>query len=524
MDEMSLKDIASAAAANDGIVTEREIQKIEAQKREEAASAASSTPAPTPSLADDEDNDFIIGQPKKKEEAKEEKETAPNTIPQAVPIPIDSGINLSPVEPTAEQKFQMMWKAKLPDERKALIMIGMTPEEAEQALKARYEKELAKVREANPQAPTVQEEVTEEPVEEKEAVAEIKIDKSQDMNDLGLTKEEHDKLSKVRSIKLVEVEDAELASITIKKVDSNHKADFIKSIESTLSKYSVPLPILGDFVPFKGAQIIQLVNAIEYNDESVSESITKRASLIYEKLMNGKLMKKYDDDGKVIMSYQEFINTFPYQDIDMGLYAILCASSAEESSASLTCTKCEHTYDQKYNVKTIMKMDGLTDLIKQRFEDVLANKGSAEKLMGLMNLTRSVKRYKSPFTGNIYDMNPPSVGRAISILEKVDQEDQVALYTSAMALYLNRVLILDKATEEYVEITEDEPDLLLQTVMELPDEDTQMLLHKIQDTMSYTPQFAIPTKCPKCGNKHDVPIAVRELVFLKAQDSLMEIQ
>jgi len=513
MSEMSLKDIAMAAANNDGELSKSQLEDLNRAQANDP-------------LAPSED-DFIIGKPKPKEEPKSDNdgEKTVNTIPQAVAVPVADSIDLNPTAPTDEQKFQMMWKAKLPEERRALAMMGMSPTDIEISLQKRFEAELEKIRSGKTEEDEpVQEEASSDPETNDQDSAKIIIDKTSDVNDLGLTAEEHEKLSKVRSIRLIAVEDAELKHITVRKMESDHKVDFIKSIESTLSRYSVPLPILGDFVPFKGAQIVQLVNAIDYQDESVSEQIAKRASFIYEKLMNGKLLKKYDDEGKVIMSYQEFINTYPYQDIDMGLLGILCASSPEESTASMTCAKCNHTYDQKYNVKTLLQTDGLNDVIKQRFEDVLANKSSAEKLMAMMNLTRDVKRYKSPFSGNIYDMNPPSIGRAISILEQVDQEDQVALYISAMALYLNRILIPTQTEGEYVEVTEDEPALLLDTVKELPEDDTQMLLRQIQDTMTYTPQFGIHTKCPKCGNKTTVPVAIRELVFLRAQDSLMEIQ
>src|SRR5699024_458620 len=106
-------------------------------------------------------------------------------------------------------------------------------------------------------------------MEENPNLGVITIDKTQDTNDLSLTTEEHKKLEKVHKIRLIMVEDADLANITIERPDEEHKADYVKSIDGSVSKYSVPLPMMGDFVTFKGAQIIQMVNIINYEDARI---------------------------------------------------------------------------------------------------------------------------------------------------------------------------------------------------------------------------------------------------------------
>lgn len=351
----------------------------------------------------------------------------------------------------------------------------------------------------------------------------VTINKTDDPNNLGLTREEHEKLEKVKKVRLVVVEDVDLANITIERPSEDHKADYIKSIEGSLSKYAVPMPMLGDFVSFRGAPMVQLVNSVNYEDSTINEIISTKASLVYEKLIGGTVIQKYDTNGKNIMSYQEFANKFPYQDLDMALYGILCASSMEESSTSLTCQACSHQWLQEYNLKSLLRLDGLSDDFKGRVDDILKFKSNDIEMRKLFESKRKAIRYKSPFTNNIYDLSYPTIARATNLLKRINAEDNVMTYLSAIALYLSRVLVYNESKNSYIEVTADETALLLETMKGFSNEDINMLAKQIHDDMYYTPQFILHSTCPSCGNVTDIPIPIEHLIFLIAQDSMVEI-
>lgn len=527
LSEIAKKAASGVIPADEAPITPIPIETV----TEETTSVTPEIPTAEPTAAADDDV-VIIGKPK--QHAPTQEETNPVNPTAPTPIPVD-GVDLSQsaaIQPPSEKEIAIMQYNKTkPEEIKKLIMSGLTPEEAEAALNARLERTLAAIGEdsagqTDGQAPVT----TDDPAagaESADTAAEIVIDKTtQDPNGLGLTQDEHDKLVNVRQVRLITVEDAELKTIEVEDVDTEHKADFIRGIEGTLSQYGVPLPILGDFIPFKGAQVIQLAQAIDYEDERAEDAINKKASLIYDKMMNGTVFKKYGPDGKIVMSYMEFINKFPYQDLDMAIYGILCASTMEESTASLTCAKCNHTWEQKYNVKTLMQTDGLSEAIMERYDSILAHKGDEIEIGKLHDESRKARRYKSPFTKNIYDVATPSVGRAIDVMKRVDQTDQVMVYNSALAMFLSCIHVYNNATGKYVPINQngDETDLILQTVLTLPDEDTKLLLSVINDSLTYSPKFAIPSKCPSCKTDSKVSVEVSQLVFLRARDSFMEIQ
>ena len=506
---------------------------------EEAAKADGEVPInmDTPAMPADEEPTseeptFIIGAPAPAPESSQDDSDDEDNGPTPVPVPLE-GVDLgapvasaSVTQPSEKDKYIMNFNKTRGDRMKELLMNGLTPEEATAALDAQFNKGLESI-EAGTSLQTSTATPTESADEaEAKPEAEIIIDRSkgQSIDDLKLTHEEHEKLQKVRSIRLIAVEDQDLKTIEIEAVDPDHKADFIHSIEGTLSHYAVPMPIMGDFIPFKGAQIVQLMNIVAYEDERAEDLINKQASLIYEKMMNGTITKKFDEKNKIVMSYTEFLNRFPYQDLDMAIYGILCASTMEDTTAQVTCNKCNHTWDAPYNVKTLLQTEGMSDYIKQRFDDVLANKGRPDVLTGMFEHYRKAVRYKSPFTNNIYDMNAPSIGRAINVLGRINQNDSVMVYNSVMALYMNRMLVFNKKTGKYLQVDENEGDLMLDSILALPDEDVQMLMAQIRDNMMYTPQFAIKVTCPSCHTEHTLPITISNLVFLRARDSYMEIQ
>ncbi len=398
-----------------------------------------------------------------------------------------------------------------------ILNMGFTPDEANIAADNQIKKKLTEIYETEKK-----EEHVKKPLNPEE-VATIQIDKSSDPNELGLTKEEHEKLEKVKKVRLVLVDDVELANIQIERPNEEHKVDYVKSIEGSLSKYSVPLPMLGDFVGFKGAQMLQMVNVVHYEDATLDEIVNTKASLIYDKLVDGATMKKYDNNGKVILSYNEFVNKYPYHDIDLGLFGILCASSMEENTTSVSCPKCKHEYMQKYNLKSLLKLDGVSDLFKKRIDDILKYKNDPDKLRELYEEKRKARRYKSPFTGNIYDLSYPSVARAISLFKKMKNTDDYIAYIGGIAMYISRILVYNPTKNTYVEITADESDVILDVLKAISNDDINMLGTQVYEDLIYSPKFSLKIKCPSCGHETDVEISIEELIFLVAQDSMVEI-
>ena len=223
------------------------------------------------------------------------------------------------------------------------------------------------------------------------------------------------------------------------------------------------------------------------------------------------------------MNYQEFCNKFSYMDVDMAIYGILCASNPEEGSTDLTCNKCQHKFAHEYNFKRLMTMDGLSDDIKQRYEDILENRTNEVVLKTLHDTTYKAHRYMSPFTKNIYDIAVPSIARMIDVFKRINQEDAIMVHNSIFAAFFNAMYIHNPNTGKYLEIKDSEVDMMLDTISDIPQDDITMLQKQIS-TMSYKPKFVIKGKCPSCGNEYEIPINVDNLLFFKQQDLQREIE
>lgn len=391
---------------------------------------------------------------------------------------------------------------------KDAVMAGLTHAEAQQSAVNRIRKKFSEKNDAEISATR----------------AEIVLEKGQDPNGLGLTADEHNKLERAKRVRLILVEDKELNNIVIERPNETHKADYVRSIEGSMSKYQIPLPMLGDFITVKGAQIVQLINAVNYEDSSMDEIINTKASLIYEKLMGGSILRRYDSEGKTIMSYNEFINKFAFQDIDIALYGILCASSMEETSTSLTCQTCSHVWNQPYKLQSLLKMDHIDPKYKARIEGILSNKSNDIVLREMYEAQRKAVRFRSPFSNNIYDISYPTVARAINLLKRVDQDDPTDAYISAIGLYLSSILVYNEGKGTYVPIEAEETDLMLDVLKNLPNEDMNMLANQVKSDFFYEAKFTLPVTCPSCHKFADIPISIENMVFLMAQDSMVEIE
>lgn len=540
MSDLDLKDMAAHLAEHpdEGMESYTPPQAPSAPAREltseEAANALMQGISPNPSPVADKDDDdapVIVSAPvPQRDPAEIQKDASSDPAPIPAPVPVTpSGVvnmssgpatltaediaKLAPNLPAAERdkKFSEL-ASKKAQYIKDLIMQGFTPTEAETAAIENMRREMGA---ADAQY-----------VKDNPATGVITIDKSagQTKEDLQLTQDEHSKLVKVKAIKLIEVDTLDLSSIEVEPIEPDHKIDYIRTMDCGLSKYSTPIPILGDYVTFRGAQMIQMMRAINYEDAKIDEVINSKASLIYEKMMHGSVLQKFDEDGKRKMSYSEFVNRYPYPDLDIGIFGILCASSPEVQPGTFTCTKCHLDYESSYNIKTIIDADAMPDEVKSRYEEILTNKNEPAYLNKLYESARKARMFKSPFTGNLYSLSVPSVGRAIEIMKKIDQNDPVIMYNAALAIYMNQALIKNSATGKYVRVDENEPNTIIDLVMTLPDEDVQMLLKQISTKFTYSPTFTIRTKCTYCGHEDKFTADVTQMVFRKAQDSYTEIQ
>jgi predicted lactoylglutathione lyase len=388
-----------------------------------------------------------------------------------------------------------------------IVQYGMTPKEANIAAHNRLKKEAI--------------DIMEEYSKTHPQVVEVVVDK-QDADKLEFTDEEKSKLVITKNIKLVLVEEKELQNLKIAKVPNTKRTARINAIQGTLSSHSIPLPLYGDFVSFSGAQISRLLKAVNTDDATPAEILTNQANLIYDQLRGGTLLQKYGEDGEIKMSFNDFTNQFMFSDRDMAIYAILIASSLETSEVQLTCDQCSHTFIHKYSYVSLLEADEFKDNIKASIEEILHNRSDVEAMSELHAKLTNISRYKSPFSGAIYEVSPPTLAKAISMYRFIDEKDLVAIYASVIGLGLNTIYLYDKDADEYIEIDDSDTKEFMDAVTKIPQPDIDML-QQVLTPMLFEPTFAMNSVCPKCGRKLRNPYSVQTLVFLKAVEAPQDL-
>lgn len=437
---------------------------------------------------------------------------------EPTPTPMTTGLSdedLRAIIPDMEDKeFKAMlpgFRAKLNDYQKQLVMSGFTPDEAVEATKKHAEREGSKINadwmETHPKK------------------VDVVIDKTQ-VDEVKFTPEEKQKLSITPSIRLVVVEDRELASLPVERMDIKHKVDYLNVMKSGLSKYSVPLPGTGDILSFRGAQIVELMPCVNYEDDTNLDIIQKKAEVVYDKFIGGTLLKKFNSEGNIIMSFDDFCNQIAYIDLDMCLYGVVCASNMEECESSATCNKCGHQWIYKYNTKQLLTQDGFSDFFKERANGILNARGNEAKMKEYNQYMHTNMRYRSPYTNNVYEIEVPSIAKVLRTGGGIGSEDRHDQFIASLAMYIHTLYIYDKDKGTYlpIESKDNELDLFLETIGLLPDKDLQMLQSEVINKMLYATSLTMDITCPKCGTHTKQPLTAGQLVFLRARDLYIAMQ
>lgn len=427
----------------------------------------------------------------------------------------------------ADKRDQII--SDITDYKKNLITKrGFTPEEADEAAMNRLNK--------------VAEEANTEYMKNNPAVAEIRIAKT-DEGKLVIPEEDKERVHKTKVIRLLEVEDQSLKHINITKKKRTSPFNAIRLNTCIMSKYTVPCLNTGDMCTFSGTTTYNLVSLYYDEKETMAQRLHKQVALIYDRFVSSTTRSKYDSNGQLIMTQEEFANWFNAADISVALFAIYVASSTEMITTNLPCSNpaCvdkdadgkeeSHRYDLTYNCKELIKYDDIYKpeyaLFKEVYDGINA---CANDVEGMKKVQEKLKahRYQSSFTKNYYDVQSPSCARALEFYDSVDLENA----NDAMQGYINIAMYIDQAyiylgeedgEEVWSEPVESAKDLIT-IVSAASDFEFELYRNKLIINKSFIYSFDLTGKCDRCGTPMNIPVDVAALIFLKAQGTGVVIE
>ena len=392
-----------------------------------------------------------------------------------------------------------------------IVNEGMTPEEADEATKNRMKHLGTKL--------------NNEWIDQHPHTGVITINK-EDSDKLALTPEEHDKLITTKSIKLVCVENKELE--TLKVIDTptvtKDKLLYIRKSNNAGARYSLPMPIFGDYVTFHGATARSLMQeAIDREKETTLQALERKAQFVYDHFIGGHLMNKYNENGVTMIDFNEFCNRFPWFDIDLAIYGIYVASSPETYTGEITCSFCNEQFDYDFHADKMLITDDFSDNIKKSIDNILQNVTNEEGLKKIHDNNMSAIRMKSPKTNNIYSIQTPTISKARSVFNFKNNDTDNDIGMIVDLLIIREMWIWIPENQAYIHIEPNEQELMYQILKDLNEYDYQLISKFLPDYI-YVPRFGARTKCPKCDHDLVLQTGIDELVFLLAQDITAEIQ
>lgn len=386
---------------------------------------------------------------------------------------------------------------------------GMTPEEANKAIRSRGKK--------------VATSENNKWVDEHPHTGVITIEKGKE-EQLGLTKEEHDKLvtTNVIELRLVTSEDLKhtpLADIPI----SGSKLDYVRTLNS-MAVHTVPLLSLGDNTTFKSATSAEIIRSgITTESKTRLESLDKLASFLYDHFINSHTFSKYDDKNVNILSYQDFCDKFPFFDIPMAEYAIYAASSPKSIQVDLSCNRCNKPFKWDMNPDTMLDVSAFEEKDKKEYDSLNAHFNDVEWLESHSNEKMKAIIMESPISMNRFIVQNPTISRAKKIMQAAenlglydveDDSDEAQLNTKIIscALMINSLYIYSEKDKGYIEFGSEEVEDILRILPSISNDDFRMI-DKFSLKYFYSPTFSSGSiKCPNCH---------RDIVFQPTADQLL---
>ena len=345
----------------------------------------------------------------------------------------------------------------------------------------------------------------------------VVIDKTGMGQVVNFTDAEREKLQKVKSIKLKEVETIELATIKTKKAKVG-VADKILEKRNSVRNTTIVLPVSGLTMVMKGCSTFELMGLITGENVDVM-SLVSKWTLIHSKVESTSIGK---------MDFNTFLNNVASMEYDILVYGILCATFPDEDTFPLRCPKCRTEIEHKYMIRSLLRAEEMSERLQDKVKEVAdasytENRAKECFSNSILNTEKTIKLPDSDLLCTIGVQSAYSfIYDSVNALDKLDEKyNQATIITSAIPrIYVPNP---DDDGETYLEITDTEDKIKF--VYSLNAKDISILSTKIGE-MTDGMQFKfglMDINCPniKCRNHvNSIEVELDTILFHKYQQAM----
>ena len=362
----------------------------------------------------------------------------------------------------------------------------------------------------------------EEETKRKHMIAQVIIDKTGLGGDVFFTQEERQKLTESDEIRLKEVREVNLSSITVKKVTESFQ-DHVRSQEFSNSRITICFPASGFSAHMNGLTYGELGDASLSMEGITTSQFNKRLSIIYNKMTN--------ISTGPFESYEDFLKHFAFTDIYMALYGLLVATFPENSSIQLVCgnrDKCGKNYDWHYATRSLLDLDSCDEVFLSKMREIVSASPADYDTIKKNAAVNNCKRIELPKSKIIFEMGILSayeyLYNFVPILNNETLQKEFGDRVNEM--FINDFTTLSVVRKVYVPdsdgsyIEYDNYKDIMDIIFSVDPEESIILRSVMQKLISaYTPYFFIKnTECPYCHTKTErVNVTMDDMLFQTLQ-------
>lgn len=354
---------------------------------------------------------------------------------------------------------------------------------------------------------------------ESESMIQVIIDKTGLGADVHFTEEEREKIVKSSRVIVTEVENIDLESIEVEDTDKSFM-EIAQENQITGIQTPVMFPMSMFRATMTGMSFGDL-NSVAVNPENFSiETTSRQLSIIYNNLTNVSIGK--------FPSYDEFLNKFYINDLNMGLFGVVCSTLPEQDSITMTCGRCKQDYDFSYSPRSLLDLRNLDKTVLTRFDKLIdaTDLFTAKKLFE-ENPLRKLKRIKLPYSNVIVECGFVTAAEFFSdkmsqifsdpeaVIDRLGARSDVYMALATLLFLVRGVLIPHNGKWIRFKSADD----VLDAIYGLKPQDVSILLNYLgKMSEPYSVTFAIyDVKCPHCGAvTKRVEVDIPNLVFQRA--------
>lgn len=368
---------------------------------------------------------------------------------------------------------------------------------------------------------------------------EILLDKT-GMKNVEFTKEEKEKMTKARKIKVVEIDDVEMKSVTATRPKATKSRTLIqKAFSKNYAPFvAVASGYLGKVRNLSSMEVVNLIS-INENNKGMAETLQQKASLVYSKLQEVSFGQ--------FMNFDDFCKRTASLDMNVMLYGLIRATYPEDEDIMMNCQnpKCQHKsktknrqtgefimepnqFKHSYKNTDILLSHKISDKLRAEMERVYDASGTKESALecSANSILNTVKSFKFGDEGEvIIDIYCPSIYDMIEkVASKISPDDYAnpAAYGPAINLASFVKSIRLKNEDGKYDLFDNIKDLV-EIVYQMDEAELDVLAEVIDEnvlTYQYSYGFKADTVvCSHCGQAfaNDVPVEIENLLFLQAQ-------